>query len=111
MDSQNDHSHLAMQTLKDIPSPQPGAPAITALVKTGGRITGYRLSDGQTVDKQQGVELARRGGIQGVGIGVRNGREYLKSLPDGSENNNLGNLPSVTRQPASNRRPSEINSL
>lgn len=41
----------------------------------GGKITDYQLSDGSTVSKDS---------------------EYLKSLPDGSEDNNLGNLPSVS---------------
>ncbi len=39
--------------------------------------------------------LARQGEIKGVGVASRNGNEYLKSLPDGTENNNLSNLPSV----------------
>ena len=36
------------------------------------------------------------GEIKGVGIAHRKDTEYLKSIPDGSENNNLGNLPSVS---------------
>ena len=40
--------------------------------------------------------LAKNGGIRGVGVGIRKGTEYLKALPDGSEGNNLGNLPSIT---------------
>lgn len=88
-------SSLPMQTLKDIPIPNADAKEITALMKEGGRITGYQLSDGSLLSKSAGVELARRGGIRGVGIATRNGSEYLKSLPDESDNNNLGNLPSV----------------
>ena len=49
------------------------------------------------MSKEEGVELAKQGGIQGVGVAVRNGTEYLKSLPDESEGNNLDNLPSVTQ--------------
>ncbi|HWQ58674.1 MAG TPA: DUF3892 domain-containing protein, partial [Clostridia bacterium] len=86
----------AQNTLDSIPSPAPDARSITGLVKDGGRITGYRLSDDAIVDKEQAVELARRGGIRGVGIAHRGDTEYLKSIPDGSENNNLGNLPSVS---------------
>ncbi len=89
-------SSLAMNALSDIPTPLPDAKEITALVKEGGRVTGYYLSDGQVLDKAQAVALARQGGIRGVGIASRKGNEYLKSLPDGSESNNLGNLPSVT---------------
>jgi len=40
--------------------------------------------------------MAKAGDIQGVGVAHRKDSEYLKALPDGSENNNLGNLPSVS---------------
>ena len=93
---QNNTSSLPMRAMKDIPQPKTDAKQIVALVKSGGRISGYKLSDGQIVDKQQGVELARQGDIKGVGISSRNGNEYLKSLPDQTEGNNLGNLPSVS---------------
>ncbi len=83
--------------MKDIPKPNADAAHIVALVKENGRIAGYQLSDGQIVNKEEGVTLARQGGIRGVGIATRKGNEYLKSLPDGSDENNLGNLPSVTR--------------
>ena len=89
-------SKLPMMALKDIPEPNTDAKQIVALVKEDGRITGYKLSDGRILSKEEGVEIARQGGIQGVGIAVRNGNEYLKSLPDGNEGNNLGNLPSIT---------------
>lgn len=88
---------LPIMALKDIPEPKADAQQITALVKEGGRITGYQLSDGRVLSKEEGVRLARQGGIRGVGIATRNGTEYLKSLPDGSEGNNLGSLPSITR--------------
>ncbi|HCA72380.1 MAG TPA: DUF3892 domain-containing protein [Ruminococcaceae bacterium] len=84
-----------MQTLQDIPEPNADAREITALVKESGRITGYQLSDGQILSKEEGVQLAKQGGIRGVGVATRNGSEYLKSLPDESEGNNLSNLPSI----------------
>ena len=40
--------------------------------------------------------MAKQGQIAGVGIAHRGETEYLKSIPDGSENNNLGSLPSVS---------------
>ncbi len=92
----SDLTSLPAMTLKDIPEPKADAQQITALVKEGGRITGYQLSDGRVLGKEEGIQLARQGGIRGVGIATRNGTEYLKSLPDGSEANNLGNLPSIT---------------
>lgn len=89
-------SNLPVMALKDIPEPKADAQRITALVKEGGRISGYQLADGRVLNKEEGVRLARQGGIRGVGVATRNGSEYLKSLPDDSEGNNLGNLPSVT---------------
>ena len=94
--NQNTMTSLPMNTLKDIPTPNADAQRITALVKEGGRVTGYQLSDGRVLTKQDGISLARQGGISGVGIATRRGSEYLKSLPDSNEENNLGNLPSIT---------------
>lgn len=41
--------------------------------------------------------MAKNGEIKNVGIAHRRDSEYLKSLPDGEEGNNLGNLPSVSQ--------------
>ena len=89
---------LAMMSMKEVPTPTANAQTITALVKDSGQVVGYQLSNGQTVTKEEGVTLARQGGITGVGISERNGTEYLKSIPDGTESNNLDSLPSVTMQ-------------
>lgn len=89
-------SSLAMNALDNIPSPGPTAKNIVALVKHSGKVTGYQLSDGSTLSKEEGVALAKNGGINGVGISHRNGQEYLKSLPDNTENNNLSSLPTVS---------------
>ena len=94
---ENKLSGLAMNTLQDIPKPNEDAKNVTGLVKEGGRVAGYQLSDGRVVDKEEGVKLAKEGGIKGVGVSSRKGNEYLKSLPDDNENNNLGNLPSISR--------------
>lgn len=87
---------LAKNTLDDIPRAAPDAPTITALVKEGGKVTGYQLSEGTVLNKEQAVRLARQGGIAGVGIAHRGETEYLKSIPDGTDGNNLSHLPSVT---------------
>jgi len=42
------------------------------------------------------VNLARQGGIANVGIAPRNDTEYLKSLPDDTESNNISSLPSIS---------------
>ena len=90
MDNNNFGQELAKQTLDQIPQANANAKRIVGLVKEGGRITGYQLSDNSIVEKQQAGQIA------GVGIAHRGDTEYLKSIPDGSENNNLGNLPSVS---------------
>ncbi len=91
----HDLSALPMMAM-EIHEPKPDAKEITGLVKHSGRISGYQLSDGQVVSKEEGVMMARQGGIKGVGISSRKGSEYLKSLPDEIENNNLSNLPAIT---------------
>jgi len=91
-----DGHNLVKNTLDEIPQANSNAKQIIGLVKEGGRITGYQLSDNAVVKKQQAVDMARQGQIAGVGIAHRGDTEYLKSIPDGSENNNLGSLPSIS---------------
>ena len=91
-----DGQELAKQTLDQIPQANANAKRIIGLVKEGGRITGQQLSDETFVSKPEAVSMAKQGQIAGVGIAHRGDTEYLKSIPDGSENNNLGNLPSVS---------------
>ena len=88
--------NLVKNTLDQIPQTGPSAKRIVGLVKEGGRITGYKLSDETFVSKPEAVSMAKQGQIAGVGIAHRGDTEYLKSIPDGSENNILGNLPSVS---------------
>lgn len=90
-------SSLAMNALTDIPTPNADAKQIVGLVKNSGKVSGYKLSNGNIVSKAEGVQLAKQGAIQGVGISKRKGNEYLKSLPDQSEGNNLSSLPTVTQ--------------
>ncbi|MCL2610476.1 MAG: DUF3892 domain-containing protein [Defluviitaleaceae bacterium] len=89
-------TELPLLAFSEIPEAQADAKEITALVKTSGTITGYQLSDGSVVDKAEGVALARQGQIAGVGIATNKGTEYLKSLPDVIEANNLGSLPTIS---------------
>ena len=96
--SQKNISNTPINTLNEIPTPNANAEHITGLVKENGHVTGYQLSDGSILDKPEAVELARKGGIAGVGIANRNGSEYLKSIPDEDENNNLNNLPTITQE-------------
>lgn len=93
-----DEHKLVKNTLDQIPHANGNAKRIVGLVKENGRITGYQLSDHSIVEKQQAVDMAKQGQIAGVGIAHRGDTEYLKSIPDDSENNNLGNLPSVSAE-------------
>ena len=93
-----ENHNLVKNTLDQILQANTNAKRIVGLVRKGGRITGYQLSDNFIVEKQQAVDMAKRGLIAGVGIAHRGDTEYLKSIPDGSENNNLGSLPSVSLQ-------------
>ena len=89
-------AELAYAALDDVPTPKADAKEIVGLIKSSGRITGYQLSNGSTVSKEEGVAMAKAGDIKGVGVAHRKDSEYLKSLPDSKEDNNLGNLPSVS---------------
>lgn len=91
----NGHN-LVKNTLDQIPQPKSDAKQIIGLVKQNGRVTGYRLSNDVVVEKAQAVSMAKKGEIRGVAIAHRGDNEYLKAIPDGSENNNLGNLPSIS---------------
>ena len=96
---------LPYAALDEVPEAKADAKEIVGLVKSSGKISGYQLSDGTTVSKEEGVSMAKAGEIKGVGVAHRKDSEYLKSLPDGTEGNNLGNLPSVTEsEPSSNAK-------
>ncbi len=88
--------NLVKNTLDQIPQAGPNAKHIVGLVKKSGKITGYKLSDETFVSKPEAVFMAKQGEIAGVGIAHRGETEYLKSIPNGNENDNLSNLPSVS---------------
>lgn len=88
-------SRLPMAAMDEIPTPCADAVSITGLVKEQGRISGYQLSDNRIISRAEGVSLAKSGQIKGVGIAHNKDTEYLKSLPDDSESNNLSSLPTV----------------
>lgn len=70
--------------------------SIKAVIKNSGEITGYELSNGEQITKERGVELAKAGSISGVSVSTsRKGEEYLRSLPDQDESNNLSSLPII----------------
>ena len=71
---------LARNTLDQIPEPKSDAKEILGLTKSSGRTTGYQLSDGSTVSKEEGVAMAKAGDIKGVGIAHRKDTEYPISV-------------------------------
>ena len=87
---------LIKNTLDSIPKANQNAKRIVGLVKENGRVTGYKLSDETFVQKEEAVQMAKQGQISGVGIAHRGNNQYLKAVPNGQENDNLGNLPSFS---------------
>lgn len=52
------------------------------------------MMNGNVYSIREAILLAKDGKIEGVNVAeARNGREYLRSNPDGSPENNLDNLP------------------
>ncbi|GAA0109198.1 DUF3892 domain-containing protein [Clostridium tertium] len=98
MNKENDGmiGRLPININKEVPTPNSDAESIKALIKKSGEVVGYELSNGERVSKEEGVQMAKNGQISGVAVGVsKKGEEYLRSLPDQSENNNLSSLPTV----------------
>lgn len=93
--NENLKTELPKLAFDEIPTPSEDAVKITGLVKHRGRIEGYQLSDDRIVSRSEGVALAKAGEIRGVGIAHRKDTEYLKTLPDDKETNNLSSLPTV----------------
>ena len=87
---------LIKNTLDSIPKANENAKRIVGLVKENGRVTGYKLSDETFVQKEEAVQMAKQGQISGVSIAHRGNNQYLKAVPNGQENDNLGNLPSFS---------------
>lgn len=83
-------------TLDEIPTPKNNAKTIVGLIKNEGKITGYKLSDNSKVSRDEAVNMALKGMISGVAIAHNGDTKYLKSIPNGCENDNLGNLPSIS---------------
>ena len=88
--------NLPKKINKVIPDYKPDAVRICKLIKDSGEVVGYELSNGVKVDKSQAIQMTKSGKISGVVVAINKGNEYLRSLPDESEENNLGNLPSIS---------------
>ncbi len=89
---------IIKNTLDQIPTAKSDAKRIIGLVKENGKVTGYKLSNQSFVSKPEAVSMAKQGEIAGVGIAHRGDTEYLKSIPNGNENDNLNSLPSFSKK-------------
>ena len=86
---------IAQNTNRVVSEGGPGAKSITKLLKQGGEVVGYELSDGSRVSEQVAIQMAMNNEIEHVGVSTsKTGSAYIRSLADGDESNNLSNLPS-----------------
>lgn len=61
-----------------------------------GDITDVMLDNGNVYPVNEAISMARDGEIQGVNVGrAKNGREFLRSDPNGEQSDNLDNLPTM----------------
>lgn len=66
---------------------------VQTIKDSSGEIMQYVLDNGTTVDKAQGVEMAKNGQIDDVIIAhSKKGEEYLRTKPDGTQGNNLSSM-------------------
>ncbi|WP_432665557.1 DUF3892 domain-containing protein [Wukongibacter baidiensis] len=70
----------------------------TSIIKVkknhSGDITDVMLENGNVYSIDEALNMAKHGIIDGVNVGrAKNGREFLRSNPNGSKNDNLDNLP------------------
>lgn len=86
---------IAQNTNRIVSEGGADAKSITKLLKQGGDVVGYELSDGTRVSEEQAIQMAMNNQLQHVGVSTsKAGTPYIRSLADGDESNNLGNLPS-----------------
>ncbi len=61
---------------------------------TDGDITAVKLDNNQEVNIKEAISMTQEGKIEGVNVSrAKNGREYLRSNPNGSEQDNLDQKP------------------
>ena len=75
-------------TLDSIPDSKKNAKEITKIVKKNNKTIGYEIA-GEIVDKEVAIQMAKDGKLKNVGIAHRKDTEYLKTIPDNSNDNNL----------------------
>ncbi len=59
-----------------------------------GDITDVMMENGNVYSINEAIMMAKDNLIEGVNVGVsKSGREYIRANPNGTENDNLDNLP------------------
>lgn len=99
MNNENDYGVVnPLQNINQIVSQGgPNAKQITKFIKQDNEVIGYVLSSGEKVSVKEAIQMAKEGQLEHVGVSIsKGGNEYIRSLPDGDESNNLNNLPSIT---------------
>jgi hypothetical protein len=67
---------------------------IVAVRYKGGKLTNFKLNNGQELDYQQAIEMGKQGQIKGIDVVDRaSGMQFIRSQPDGNLANNLDMLP------------------
>ncbi|MCM1991682.1 DUF3892 domain-containing protein [Oceanirhabdus seepicola] len=61
---------------------------------TDGDITAVKLDNNQEVNIQEAISMTEEGKIEGVNVSyAKNGRSYLRSNPNGVQQDNLDQMP------------------
>lgn len=59
-----------------------------------GKIQNVQMDNGQVYSIEEAINLATEGQVEGVNVGrTKDGKNTLRSNPDGDASNNLDNLP------------------
>lgn len=67
---------------------------IVAVRHDKGKLTNFKLNNGQELDYQQAIKMGKEGKIKGIDVVDRNnGMQFIRSTPDGNKDNNLDSLP------------------
>ena len=91
--------YLANLANKVVSEGGPNAKAITKRIVKSGEVVGYELESGEHVTIEQAIQMAKANELRHVGVSTsKDGSEYIRSLADSDESNNLGNLPSITAE-------------
>jgi hypothetical protein len=67
---------------------------IVAVRHKQGKLTNFKLNNGQELDYQQAIDMGKQGQIKGIDVVDRDsGMQFIRSERDDTLENNLDNLP------------------